>query len=87
MNLLRIIPSLLLSNKKLVKGTMFKNHKSAGKRVTTTLAFENQWADEISIIDIDCYKKKDLEFIIKNYNIDIVNLPISVANQEFCKKN
>jgi cyclase len=61
MNLLRIIPSLLLSNKKLVKGTMFKNHKSAGNPITTTLAFENQGADEISIIDIDCYKKKDLE--------------------------
>ena len=38
-------------------------------------------------LGVSVYKKKDLEFIIKNYNIDIVNLPISVANQEFCKKN
>ena len=33
------------------------------------------------------YTKKELDFIIKNFNIDIVNLPISVANQEFCEKN
>lgn len=57
MTFLRIIPSLLLSNKKLVKGICFKNHKNAGSPITTTMAFENQGADEISIIDIDCYNK------------------------------
>jgi cyclase len=61
MSFLRIIPSLLLSNKKLVKGIGFANHKSAGNPITTTLAFENQGADEISIIDIDCYKHENLE--------------------------
>ena len=38
-------------------------------------------------IGVSVYTKKELDFIIKNYNIDIVNLPISVANQEFCQKN
>ncbi len=55
MSFLRIIPSLLLSNKKLVKGVCFKDHKNAGSPKTTTMAFENQGADEVSIIDIDCY--------------------------------
>ena len=36
---------------------------------------------------VSVYTKKELELVIKNYNIDIVNLPISVANQEFCEKN
>ena len=56
---LRIIPSLLLSNKKLVKGICFKNHKTAGSPITTTMAFENQGADEISIIDIEKARRKD----------------------------
>tara|TARA_B110000027_G_C16100145_1_gene292654 strand:+ start:1003 stop:1857 length:855 start_codon:yes stop_codon:yes gene_type:complete len=38
-------------------------------------------------LGVSVYTKKELEFIIKKYNIDIVNLPISVANQEFCEKN
>lgn len=38
-------------------------------------------------LGISVYTKKELDFILKNYNIDIVNLPVSVANQEFCKKN
>ena len=38
-------------------------------------------------LGISVYTKKELDFIVKNYNIDIVNLPVSVANQEFCKKN
>ena len=36
---------------------------------------------------ISVYTKKELDFVLKNYKIDIVNLPVSVANQEFCKKN
>jgi aryl-alcohol dehydrogenase-like predicted oxidoreductase len=38
-------------------------------------------------IGVSVYTKKELDFVIKNYSIDIVNLPISVANQEFCQKN
>ena len=38
-------------------------------------------------LGVSVYKKKELEFVIKNFNIDIVNLPISIANQEFCEKN
>ena len=61
MNYLRIIPSLLISNGKLVKGINFNNFKNAGSPVTTVAALDSQKADEIFIIDIDCYNKKKLE--------------------------
>lgn len=38
-------------------------------------------------LGVSVYTRKELDFVIKNYNIDIVNLPISVANQEFFQKN
>ena len=41
---------------------------------------------KINKLGVSVYTRKELEFVIKNYKIDIVNLPISVANQEFCKK-
>tara|TARA_B110000305_G_C19238247_1_gene538585 strand:- start:61 stop:807 length:747 start_codon:yes stop_codon:yes gene_type:complete len=61
MSYLRIIPSLLISNGKLVKGINFKNFKNAGSPVTTVAALDSQKADEIFIVDIDCYNKKKLE--------------------------
>ena len=57
---LRIIPSLLLSENKLVKGTNFSNHKNAGSPVSTVVAFDSQGADEISLIDIDTYHNKSI---------------------------
>ena len=56
MQYLRIIPSLLLSKGKLVKGKNFINHKNVGSPVTTVNAFDSQKADEIFIIDLDSYK-------------------------------
>tara|TARA_B100001059_G_C17821185_1_gene578396 strand:- start:54 stop:908 length:855 start_codon:yes stop_codon:yes gene_type:complete len=38
-------------------------------------------------LGVSVYTRNELDFVIKNYNIDIVNLPISVANQEFLQKN
>ena len=56
---IRIIPSLLLKNKRLVKGKIFKNFVDAGDPVKTCVAHDSQLCDEISIIDIDAYKKKN----------------------------
>lgn len=61
MHYIRIIPSLLISEKKLVKGINFKNYKNAGSPVTTIAALDSQKADEIFIVDIDCYNKKKSE--------------------------
>ena len=58
MSKIRIIPSLLTKNNRLVKGVRFKNHKDAGDPVSTCVAFESQLADEICIIDLDAYEKK-----------------------------
>ena len=57
MQYLRIIPSLLLSKGKLVKGKKFDNYKNVGSPVTTINSFDSQKADEILIIDLDAYKK------------------------------
>ena len=68
MNFIRIIPSLLISNSKLVKGIKFKNFKNAGSPVTTVSALDSQKADEIFIVDIDSYNKKkapDLKILEK----------------------
>ena len=65
MSYLRIIPSLLLSQGKLLKGVGFKNHKNAGSPASTVVALESQGADEISLIDIDSYitnEKKEPDF-------------------------
>ena len=58
---LRIIPSLLLSNGRLVKGSNFNNHKDVGNPVTTSKAFEAQGADEILIVDLEHYKNPNLK--------------------------
>ncbi len=61
MSFLRIIPSLLLSKKKFVKGMQFKNHKIAGWPNSTITAFDSQGADEIQMIDIDTYEIDHIE--------------------------
>ena len=43
----RIIPSLLLSKKRLVKGINFKNHRDAGSPPSTIRSLNHQGADEI----------------------------------------
>ena len=66
--MIRIIPSLLLSKKKLVKGICFNKFKNAGSPVTTISALDNQKADEIFLIDLDAYKFKsfpDIETLKK----------------------
>ena len=66
MNLLplRIIPSLIIKNGRLVKGKEFKNHIDVGDPITTSKAFDAQGADEIFIIDLASYKnpKRKIDF-------------------------
>jgi len=49
----RIIPSLLLRDRRLVKGVRFSDYRDAGAPATTCRAHSAQGADEISIVDID----------------------------------
>lgn len=38
-------------------------------------------------LGVSVYSKKELDIVLKKFKIDIVNLPLSCANQEFCEKN
>lgn len=49
----RLIPSLLLSKGRLVKGVSFREHRDAGRPETTARAHNAQSADEIIILDVD----------------------------------
>lgn len=62
----RIIPSLLLSGGRLVKGTGFTAHRDAGNPPTTLRAYAAQKADEAILLDIDASREgrgPDLEAV------------------------
>ena len=76
--MIRIIPSLLIYNNTLVKGVKFTNYKNAGNPVTTVLGYQSQKADEISLINLNHYKKEgdfDLEILKKISKV--CNTPIT----------
>ena len=58
MSYIRIIPSILISDGKCIKGKRFENHINVGNPVTTAISFDSQKADEIFLIDINAYRKK-----------------------------
>ena len=57
----RIIASLLLNDKKLVKGEKFKNHKVVGVPKTYCKSLGSQTVDEIFMCDLNSYKNIYLE--------------------------
>jgi len=73
------IYALLIHNTNQLKGKSGKNLYQVLQKLKKKKKFIK--------LGVSVYVKKELDFIIKNYNIDMVNLPLSVANQEFCKKN
>ena len=92
MKYLRLIPSLLLSNGKLVKGCNFKNHRNAGSPASTVVALDSQGADEICLLDIDSYisnkKEPDLETLKKVSKISSTPITFGggINNIEIAKK-
>lgn len=67
-NTIRIIPSLLLSNKRLVKGVNFKNHKDVGDPVGTCKSLNSQNSDEIVLCDLQSYINKDNDMDYETLN-------------------
>ena len=65
---IRIIPSLLLSNKRLVKGINFKNHKDVGDPVGTSKSLNSQNSDEIMLCDLQSYNNKDIDIDFETLN-------------------
>ena len=60
---IRLIPLLLLNDRKIVKGTKFKKHKYIGDPINTFKIFNDKLVDEISIFNIE-----------KNFNYNSDNL-------------
>ena len=60
----RIIPSLLIKNKKLVKGKEFKNYVNVGDPISAIKVYSHQYADELIFIRID--KNDPIEDLLKN---------------------
>ena len=54
----RLIPCLLLDQKKLIKTVQFKNPKYIGDPVNTIKIFNDKFVDEIAILDITASKKR-----------------------------
>ncbi len=54
----RLIPSILIHEGRLVKGTQYKNYRDAGAPATTARAHNAQGADELIVCDIDASKKQ-----------------------------
>tara|TARA_B110000971_G_scaffold220321_1_gene263601 strand:+ start:5070 stop:5801 length:732 start_codon:yes stop_codon:yes gene_type:complete len=77
MTYLRIIPSLLLKNKKLIKGVKFKNHIIAGNPKTTIQTFDSQKSDEIFLIDFDAYKNSRPDFEELKKITATINTPLT----------
>lgn len=49
----RLIPAMLLSKGRLVKGRRFAEHEDAGNPITTAKIYNDQMADEIVVLDIE----------------------------------
>jgi len=77
MSYLRIIPSLLLKDKKLVKGYKFGNYKTAGNPKTTIQAFDSQKCDEIILIDLNGYSNFKQDYIELNKISKTSNTPLT----------
>ena len=53
----RLIPTLLLKDKRLVKGKQYSNFRDAGNPKTTARVHNCQGADELMVLDIDASKE------------------------------
>jgi len=55
---IRVIPTLLLKDEGLVKGSMFKDHKYVGDPINAVKIFNEKEVDEIIFLDISATNKK-----------------------------
>jgi len=73
----RIIPILLLDNRRLVKGVSFKNHIYIGDPINTVHLFNEKQASEIIILDISSRKKKQIQYELLNKISSEAFLPLT----------
>lgn len=58
----RIIPTLLIDNRDLVKGINFRNHTYVGDPVNALRIFNEKEVDELCILDISASKRKSIDY-------------------------
>lgn len=58
----RLIPVLLIDNKKLVKGVKYKSHKYVGDPINAIKIFNEKQVDEITIFDISIKNGESINF-------------------------
>ena len=73
------IHALLIHNTNQLKGKFGKKYFEILQKLKNKKKFKK--------LGVSVYNKKELDLILKNYNIDIVSLPLSLANQQFCQNN
>ncbi len=60
----RVIPVLLLSNRRMVKGKQFKNYQDTGEPQSAVRIYNHQYADELFFIDIK-REPNDKKFLLE----------------------
>ncbi|UYP46804.1 Imidazole glycerol phosphate synthase subunit HisF [Candidatus Lokiarchaeum ossiferum] len=76
----RIIPCLDIKDGRVVKGINFENFNDAGNPVELAKYYNNQGADELSILDITAsYEKRDIIYDIVEKVANEVFIPLSVG--------
>ena len=71
--------ALLIHNTNQLKGKLGKNFYEILQKLKNKKKFQK--------LGVSVYTKKELDFVLNKYDIDLVNLPVSVANQEFCQNS
>lgn len=69
---------LLIHNSKLLKG-------ESGKQIYEIL--NKIKGKKFLKLGVSVYSKKELNYLLKKFDIDIVNIPLSIANDDFNQKN
>lgn len=86
----KIYESLNFLNLNQIYAVLFHSSKDLllkkGNKIFKTLQYLKK-KKIIKKIGVSVYNTVELETIINNYDIDIVNLPISIANRDFLKNN
>jgi len=76
----RIIVSLLLKNRGLVKGVKFKNHKYVGDPINAVKIFNDKKVDELVFLDIDATNEnRCIDISLVKTIGDNCNMPFSVG--------
>jgi imidazole glycerol-phosphate synthase subunit HisF len=73
----RVIPVLLIRNRKLVKTTNFKNEVYVGDPINALRIFNEKEVDELVVVDIGAYVRKEPDFEYVNQLVSECFMPLA----------